>query len=152
MEIAEDRTVSSLIPLDLTIEILLRLPAKSIGRFHCVSKLWSSMTTTPHFVKSFAVHSLARPCLLSVKKEEDERGFVYSLPHHHDDPQNRYTRVAKYQMMLPKEVTCLPLTDDNNFMNSSDIPQSVHGLISFGNFECHNLEPHLETTCHFTRG
>ncbi|CAA7032742.1 unnamed protein product [Microthlaspi erraticum] len=101
-------------------EILLRLPAKSIGRFPCVSKLWSSTITSPHFVKSFAVRSLARPCLLAVKKEEDERVLVYSLPYRLDYPQ---IRVEEYQMMLP-------LSE-----NSCDIPQSVNGLISFQSFE-----------------
>lgn len=33
------------IPLDLTREILLRLPARSLVRFRCISKLWSSLTT-----------------------------------------------------------------------------------------------------------
>ncbi|ESQ37160.1 hypothetical protein EUTSA_v10002880mg [Eutrema salsugineum] len=60
---------------DVTIEILLRLSAKSIGKFRCVSKLWSSMTTTPGFVKSFSVHSSARPSLLSFKNEEDKRNY-----------------------------------------------------------------------------
>ncbi|ESQ30388.1 hypothetical protein EUTSA_v10012002mg [Eutrema salsugineum] len=35
---------TSSFPLDLTSEILLRLPAKSVVRFRCVSKFWSSIT------------------------------------------------------------------------------------------------------------
>ncbi|RID52815.1 hypothetical protein BRARA_G00253, partial [Brassica rapa] len=37
------------IPTDLTIEILSRLPEKSVARFSCVSKLWLSITTDPSF-------------------------------------------------------------------------------------------------------
>ncbi|CAA7036655.1 unnamed protein product [Microthlaspi erraticum] len=37
------------IPLDLQIEILLRLPVKSLFRFRCVSKLWSSIITSRDF-------------------------------------------------------------------------------------------------------
>ncbi|CAH8391104.1 unnamed protein product [Eruca vesicaria subsp. sativa] len=109
------------LPLDLTIEILLRLPAKSIGRFRCVSKLWSTMTTTPSFVKSYSVHSSARPCLLYCKNGEEKCVF-YSLPHHHD--------TEKY---LPKEETGLPLriiTNENNIHH-----QSIHGLIPVENSE-----------------
>ncbi|KAH0851912.1 LOW QUALITY PROTEIN: hypothetical protein HID58_094381 [Brassica napus] len=46
---------------DLTSEILFRLPAKSVGRFRCVSKLWLSITTDPCFIKSFGT---TRPSLL----------------------------------------------------------------------------------------
>lgn len=40
-------------PSELTSEILLRLPAKSVGRFRCVSKHLLSITTDPCFIKSF---------------------------------------------------------------------------------------------------
>ncbi|KAF8055017.1 hypothetical protein N665_1305s0004 [Sinapis alba] len=51
----DDRCQVDHIPLDLTLEILSRLPTKSIARFLCVSKLWSSFTTTlPSFINSFA--------------------------------------------------------------------------------------------------
>lgn len=118
----EDRTESCVsLPLDLTVDILLRLPAKSIGRFRCVSKLWSTMTTTPSFIKSFSVHSSARPSLLFFKNEEENCVF-YSLPHH--PPAEKY---------LPKEETGLPLRIQTN---KNNIPhQSIHGLIPFGNSE-----------------
>uniref|UniRef100_M4D341 F-box domain-containing protein n=1 Tax=Brassica campestris TaxID=3711 RepID=M4D341_BRACM len=45
------------IPLDLTSEILSRLPAKSFARFLCVSKLWTSFTTLSSFINSFAFRS-----------------------------------------------------------------------------------------------
>ncbi|KAL0707148.1 hypothetical protein Bca4012_073574 [Brassica carinata] len=54
-------TLGSFLPRDLTSEILLRLPAKSVGRFRCVSKLWLSITTDPCFIKSFGT---TRPSLL----------------------------------------------------------------------------------------
>ncbi|KAG7564731.1 F-box domain [Arabidopsis suecica] len=37
------------IPLDLQINTLLRLPVKSLLRFRCVSKLWSSIITSQYF-------------------------------------------------------------------------------------------------------
>ncbi|CAF2100201.1 unnamed protein product [Brassica napus] len=54
-------TLGSSLPSDLTSEILFRLPAKSVGRFRCVSKLWLSITTDPCFIKSFGT---TRPSLL----------------------------------------------------------------------------------------
>ncbi|XP_023634320.1 putative F-box protein At1g47765 [Capsella rubella] len=56
------RKVSSF-PIDLTSEILLKLPEKSIARFRCVSKLWLSITTDPYFIKLFETRN-SRPCLL----------------------------------------------------------------------------------------
>ncbi|XP_010478449.1 PREDICTED: uncharacterized protein LOC104757409 isoform X2 [Camelina sativa] len=41
------------IPLDLEIEILSRLPAKSLMKFQCVSKMWSSIIRSQSFVDSF---------------------------------------------------------------------------------------------------
>ncbi|KAG7579798.1 F-box domain [Arabidopsis thaliana x Arabidopsis arenosa] len=52
------------IPLDLTIEILKRLPAESIFRFRCVSKQWCSITCSRFFIDSFMSLSLSRPRLL----------------------------------------------------------------------------------------
>lgn len=128
----EDGTkLSSWIPLDVTIEILLRLPAKSVVRFRCVSKLWSSMTSTPNFIKSFAIHSSARPSILScsVKKEEGKRVF-FSFPHQ-QDPKNPYTSILdKFDMMLPKKDAC-PIFSDLGYV--FDVHDSIRGLISFEN-------------------
>ncbi|KAG7585240.1 F-box associated domain type 3 [Arabidopsis thaliana x Arabidopsis arenosa] len=60
-----DTSQSDHIPLDLTIQILSRLPAKSVGRFRSVSKLWSTITTSQDFINSFPTWSLAwRPSVL----------------------------------------------------------------------------------------
>ncbi|CAL9238206.1 unnamed protein product [Arabidopsis halleri] len=60
-----DSSQSDHIPVDLTTEILSRLPAKSVGRFRSVSKLWSAITTSQDFINSFPTRSLAsRPSVL----------------------------------------------------------------------------------------
>lgn len=38
------------LPHDLVIEIILRLPAKSVARFRCVSTVWLSISTDPIFI------------------------------------------------------------------------------------------------------
>ncbi|KAJ0254405.1 F-box only protein 8 [Hirschfeldia incana] len=45
--------VAPKIPLDLLIEILARLPAKSIMRFKCISKFWSSLLCSSFFCDRF---------------------------------------------------------------------------------------------------
>ncbi|CAL9248434.1 unnamed protein product [Arabidopsis halleri] len=139
----EDGTkLSSWIPLDVTIEILLRLPAKSVVRFRCVSKLWSSMTSTPNFIKSFAIHSSARPSILScsVKKEEGKRVF-FSFPHQ-QDPKNPYTSILdKYDMMLPKKDAC-PIFSDLGIAKTSPIHPSmktwrcINGVLYYYGVDC----------------
>ncbi|XP_013639684.1 PREDICTED: putative F-box protein At1g46984 [Brassica oleracea var. oleracea] len=51
-------------PIDLIIEILQRLPAKTIAKLRCVSKQWGSLLSNPDFTKSFLTCSSTRPRLL----------------------------------------------------------------------------------------
>ncbi|KAG2242786.1 hypothetical protein Bca52824_095371, partial [Brassica carinata] len=58
------------IPLDVISEILSKLPTKSVGRFRCVSKLWSSVTTDPYFINRFETQSRQKKkVFLSPSKE-----------------------------------------------------------------------------------
>ncbi|EFH58716.1 F-box family protein [Arabidopsis lyrata subsp. lyrata] len=64
---------SLVLPPEIITEILLRLPAKSIGRFRCVSKLFYSLSSDPGFAKNHldlilrndAVKSLHRKLIVS---------------------------------------------------------------------------------------
>ncbi|KAL1208076.1 putative F-box protein [Cardamine amara subsp. amara] len=50
------------VPLDITVEILKILPTKSIVRFQCVSKLWSSIISRRRdFIDSIITRSLTQP-------------------------------------------------------------------------------------------
>ncbi|CDY68536.1 BnaCnng59440D [Brassica napus] len=50
------------VPLDLVVEILKKLPAKSLVRFRCVSKQWSSIISSRRdFLDSIVTRSLAQP-------------------------------------------------------------------------------------------
>ncbi|KAI3423471.1 Importin N-terminal domain-containing protein [Psidium guajava] len=55
---------SMVIPEDLLMEILKRLPVKSLCRFRCVSTLWRSIISDPRFVDSHFAHSANHPKLL----------------------------------------------------------------------------------------
>ncbi|KAL1207094.1 putative F-box protein [Cardamine amara subsp. amara] len=108
-------------PLDLILEILLRLPAKSIVRFRCVSKLWSSLTTDLYFRNLYETRSSIWPNLLMFFKKGVNL-FVYSFPQHNqtsnDQPHSYSHHVDSYRMKYPKRC-CFPFTE------------SVHGLICF---------------------
>ncbi|KAG7537352.1 F-box domain [Arabidopsis suecica] len=59
-EISTDEDIN--IPLDLTVEILKKLPAKSLVRFQCVSKQWSSIIgSSRDFIDSIVTRSLSQP-------------------------------------------------------------------------------------------
>ncbi|CAF1860643.1 unnamed protein product [Brassica oleracea var. botrytis] len=68
------KETSHSIPTDLKLEILSRLPIKSIARFRCVSKLWGSMFCSPYFTGLFQIRSSARPHLLFAV--ELNNGFI----------------------------------------------------------------------------
>ncbi|KAG7656036.1 F-box associated domain type 3 [Arabidopsis suecica] len=76
---------SASIPNDLILEILSRLPAKSTGRFRCVSKLWGSMLCHSYFTELFLTRSSARPRLLIGIHQDGDR-FFFSCP----QPQSPY--------------------------------------------------------------
>ncbi|XP_013633508.1 PREDICTED: F-box protein DOR-like [Brassica oleracea var. oleracea] len=60
------------IPIDLIIEILLRLSLKSIARCRCVSKLLASIVVRPDFTDSFLASSLARPQVLFACRKQNK--------------------------------------------------------------------------------
>ncbi|RID78423.1 hypothetical protein BRARA_A01259 [Brassica rapa] len=78
---------SNLIPVDVLIDILTRVPAKSIARFRCVSKFWaSSILHRRDFTDLFLTMSLTRPRVFFPIKS-DGKLFLYSThqPHNPDD-------------------------------------------------------------------
>ncbi|CAA7018403.1 unnamed protein product [Microthlaspi erraticum] len=102
-------------PVDLTSEILSRLPGKSIARFRCVSKLWSSIITDPYFINLFETRSSTKPSLLLCVRRDDnlfvssitqDKAYSSSLP-----------IIDRYHMKLPDKHCYLPPAE------------SVHGLI-----------------------
>ncbi|KAL6560130.1 hypothetical protein OROHE_006368 [Orobanche hederae] len=56
------------LPADLIIDILLRLPVKSISKFKCVSKQWLHLITDPHFISIHREFCLHNPNILLVRK------------------------------------------------------------------------------------
>ncbi|XP_018435825.2 putative F-box protein At1g47790 [Raphanus sativus] len=110
-----ERKEKQSMPTNLTIAILSRLPEKSVARFSCVSKLWSSITSDPSF---------PRPrLLLSFQQYDDSDLYVSSIPQHTLNSNRSYSSSLSFDhhhmMKLP---SCF------NRFSSKD---SVHGLICF---------------------
>ncbi|XP_013594383.1 PREDICTED: putative F-box protein At1g47790 [Brassica oleracea var. oleracea] len=101
------------IPTDLTIEILSRLPEKSIARFSFVSKLWLSITTDPFF---------PRPRLVLCFQNYYDL-YVSSIPQHTQNSNRSYSSSLSidyhHSMKLPVDFIHYPSTE------------SVHGVICF---------------------
>ncbi|CAA7030220.1 unnamed protein product [Microthlaspi erraticum] len=110
------------LPVDLTTEILLRLPEKAAARFRCMSKLWSSITTGPYFINLFETRS-TRPSLVLCFIKDDNL-CVYSIPQHThtlgQESNKSYSSsqpIDSYSMKFPEEYSDLSPTE------------SVQGLI-----------------------
>ncbi|CAL9237822.1 unnamed protein product [Arabidopsis halleri] len=119
------------IPFDLTVEICSRLPAKSISRFRCVSKLWGSIFRLPYFTELFLTRSLALPQLLFAC-HKDNHVFVFSSPQPQnlDDNNPSSLLAANYHMKIPF------------YASSFERCSSVRGLVFFGDERYSNGKEH----------
>ena len=88
---------SETIPTDLIIEVLLRLPPKSIPKCRCESKLWDSILRRAYFTELFITRSRARPQLL-LSCVENEELFLFSIP---QEVQNQDVVTANYHTRFP---------------------------------------------------
>ncbi|KAG2308796.1 hypothetical protein Bca52824_028544 [Brassica carinata] len=91
------------IPIDLIIEILLRLPLKSIARCRCVSKFLASILVRPDFMDSFLASSSARPQILFAcqNQNKNEIRLYFSARQSQDPDENSSTTVSSYHMGFP---------------------------------------------------
>ncbi|KAL0724359.1 hypothetical protein Bca4012_038958 [Brassica carinata] len=85
---------SCLIPCDLIIEILLRLPAKSIARCRRVTKRWASLLRLPYFTELFLTKSSTCPRLL-LACEKNGHLLFFSSP----QPQSSFLLTTSYYHM-----------------------------------------------------
>ncbi|CDY25175.1 BnaC06g04000D [Brassica napus] len=111
-------------PLDLISEILSKLPAKSVGRFRCVSKLWSSITTAPYFINKFETQSRQKKPSLLVTFKKGDRLFVFSIPQDRQSSNEPHT--------IPSQPGICPRLD----------------LLLSKSKKTHNLEPYNEKVVH----
>ncbi|VYS62331.1 unnamed protein product [Arabidopsis thaliana] len=83
LEILKEKNFND-VPLDVAIEIFMRLPVKSVARFLLLSKFWAEIIRSRHFITSFQVRSSLQPRLLVVfidlnKQWNCEDWYFFSL-------------------------------------------------------------------------
>ncbi|KAF8096554.1 hypothetical protein N665_0306s0011 [Sinapis alba] len=120
------RSQTKHIPIDLTFEILSRLPAKSILRFRCVSKQWSSLTRLPSFINSFASRSPSRRPRLLVNFSSGGKQYVISFPQHQSPDGSYHDPFYTFQIKNPNDMSYAPRS------------KSVEGLILLPGFRIWN--------------
>ncbi|CAA7027269.1 unnamed protein product [Microthlaspi erraticum] len=95
------RENSEQIPVNIIIEILLGLPAKSVGRCCCVSKLWASLPRRSDFMELFLTRSSSRPQLLFACQKDGGLFFFSSPQPQNPDENSSLVASAGYHMKLP---------------------------------------------------
>ncbi|XP_019084239.1 PREDICTED: F-box protein At1g47810-like [Camelina sativa] len=78
------------IPVDVLFEILLRLPAKYVARFLCVSKFWATIIGGREFIRSYSLQTSQQPRLLFAFNNEikgyQENWYFFSKSTHVSTP------------------------------------------------------------------
>lgn len=108
---------------DLLAQILLRLPAKSLIKFKCVSKQWLSLISNPHFCLSHTRHQgddgFLHPTALLLKVE-------YILDEFHVVPLKNFSQVPFFQYSSTSDLDILQsckglfvyeTLDDDNYVS-----------------------------------
>lgn len=85
------------IPPDLVTEILLRLPSKSLMRFKCVSKDWSSLISCRYFSHLFTVRRQQKPRLYMYLVAKDNQRVLLSST----SPDNNSFVVVDKDLSIP---------------------------------------------------
>ncbi|CAF2110601.1 unnamed protein product [Brassica oleracea] len=88
---------SGQIPIDIILEILSRVPAKSIARFRCASKDWGVTLCRPYFTDQFIKMSSLSPCLLFTFHAEGKWSF-FSSPESLLISDRKSSRVAVHRL------------------------------------------------------
>ncbi|CAH8388272.1 unnamed protein product [Eruca vesicaria subsp. sativa] len=97
-------------PLDLTMDILLKLPAKSLLVCKSVSKKWCSIIRSQIFIDTFLSVSISRPLFLftyqhySWNDNYDNQLIILSSPHHisHPESNDSSSLVPRHEMAMSK--------------------------------------------------
>ncbi|KAJ4903366.1 F-box protein DOR [Raphanus sativus] len=113
---------SSPIPIDLIIEILLRLPLKSIAICRCVCKFLASALVRPDFTDSFLASSSARPQILFACQNHDKNEVMlyFSASQSQNSDDSSSTIVSNHHMGFPVDSLNLKCSAVSGFVCVED--------------------------------
>ncbi|CAA7053920.1 unnamed protein product [Microthlaspi erraticum] len=118
----------SFVPLDLVIEILRRLPLKSLARFLLVAKSWATIIRSRDFIRSFPYQSSL------IQPRHTLLAFKYF-----DDKKQIWNFFSSSSSITSEPLSNLPLTTSlsitsrySRFYNADQIPRYANGLVSLG--------------------
>ncbi|CAA7026598.1 unnamed protein product [Microthlaspi erraticum] len=129
------------IPIDLFLDIISRLPAKSVAKCFFVSKQWASMLCRPDFTELFLTRSSAcQRLLFAIREVENNEWHFFSSP----QPQNPY------------ETSSLVVAADSHIKFPEgmcpEFCDYASGLIySTGQYEC-KVEDNVNVICNPSTG
>ncbi|CAN6865167.1 unnamed protein product [Brassica oleracea] len=126
------------LPTDLTTETLLRLPEKSVARFSCVSKLWSSITTDPPFISLFETRSPRQRLLLCFQKYA--KLFVSSIPQHTQNSNRSYSSSLSFDHHHMSSELAPHLPNLLTISSWDTVGRCIDGVIYYLTFPCPNLD------------
>ncbi|EOA37545.1 hypothetical protein CARUB_v10011783mg [Capsella rubella] len=110
------------IPLDLEEAILTRLPAKSLMKFLCVSKMWSSTIRSQRFVNSYFAMSSTMGSRFTISFDCGSRGKI--------DDARMFIFSSSYECERSSSLaTTLRMTIPSVILSRGAVCRSVHGLI-----------------------
>ncbi|CAF2287915.1 unnamed protein product [Brassica napus] len=89
------------LPVEVVIEIFLRLPLKSIATCRCVCKLWSSLLRSQDFTDSFLTKSCARPQLLFACSDYRHEIHFLSSPQPENPEDNSHVVASNHLARFP---------------------------------------------------
>ncbi|CAN8318086.1 unnamed protein product [Cochlearia groenlandica] len=98
-------------------EILSRLPTKSIARCRCVSKLWASILRREDFTELFLTRSSSVPRLLFAFHTFNDRELLFfSTPQLQENSSSLSLAAASYHMKIPYAIAHERFTTINDFV------------------------------------
>ncbi|KAK9071246.1 hypothetical protein SSX86_009814 [Deinandra increscens subsp. villosa] len=120
------------IPFEIKVEIMKRLPVKSLLQFRSVSKSWKSLIDNPDFIAPYSALNADPPQhFLVIDLGFHEYKFAIFSDDDDTSPQQRLTFTTEDDSTIPQLVSWLRHTDDYRVVGSSNGLVCFYGALRF---------------------
>ncbi|KAK3437513.1 hypothetical protein EUGRSUZ_C02180 [Eucalyptus grandis] len=123
------------LPEEILIQILLKLPVKSLVRFRCVSKSWDSLITHPSFVSLHLRHAMAG----------HDRSVILLRHYSLTQRKERNTLYLDGESFLEHQELEFPLKTHDTYY----LAGSCNGLLCFSDYIINNLQAFVNGAIHW---